>query len=175
MERDLERDVRALLDKEAIRECFLRYTRGIDRLDVDMIKSAFHEDAIDNHARGVQGSIDDMLRWWLPQQPSRDATQHFVTNQTIELDGDSAHVETYFLVIIKQKAREDAALIGGRYADRFERRKGTWRIALRVVLPEWQADLDARGTELVRQGAAVHGARDPSDVTYQRPLRNPSS
>lgn len=163
----------ALLDKEAIRDCFLRYMRGIDRMDVDLIRCAFHEDAVDNHTKTVRGSIDDMLAWWLPQQQGREATQHFVTNQTIDLDGDAAHVESYFFVFIKQKGENLGALIGGRYADRFERRNGAWKIAMRVVIPEWQADADARNTEMVGQAGAAPGARDRSDATYQRPLVNP--
>lgn len=170
-----EKALQALLDKEAIRDCFLRYTRGIDRTDVELIKSAFHPDAVDNHARGVCGSIEQMLDWWLPQQPDRAATQHFVTNQTIDIDGNIAHVETYFLVFIKQKSEARGALIGGRYADRLERRDGAWKIALRVVLPEWQADADAGNTEWVSQAGAVPGVRDRTDLTYQRPLQNPSA
>ena len=173
MDQDTERDLRALLDKEAIRDCFLRYMRGIDRLDIDLIRSAFHDDAIDNHTRDVRGSVEDLLSWWLPQQPAREAPQHFVTNPTLELDGDVAHVERYFFVFIKQKSQNEGALVGGRYADCFERRDGVWKIALRVVLPEWQAEADARNTHLVSQAGAVSGARDHTDITYQRPLRDP--
>jgi hypothetical protein len=175
MDQAMQTAVQALLDKEAIRECFLRYMRGIDRLDVELIKSAFHRDAIDNHTREVRGSIGDMLAWWLPQQPEREATQHFVTNQTIDLDGDIAHVESYFFVFIKQKAQETGSLVGGRYADRFERRDGAWKIALRVVIPEWLADADARNTQWVSQSGAAPGTRDASDPSYQRPLKNPSA
>lgn len=173
MDQTTERALKALLDKEAIRDCFLRYLRGIDRLNVDLIKSAFHDDAIDNHTRDVRGSVEGLLAWWLPQQAGREATQHFVTNQTIDLDGDIAHVESYFFVFIKQTAQNQGALIGGRYADRFERRDGVWKIALRVVLPEWQADADARNTAMVKKAGAAPGARDRSDPTYQRPLRDP--
>jgi hypothetical protein len=165
MDQAMERALEALLDKEAIRDCFLRYLRGIDRLDVDLIKSAFHDDAIDNHTRDVRGSIEELLAWWLPQQAGREAT--------LDLDGDIAHVESYFFVFIKQTAQNQGALIGGRYADRFERRDGVWKIALRVVLPEWQADADARNTAIVKKAGAAPGARDRSDPTYQRPLRDP--
>jgi hypothetical protein len=175
MDEATQRALKALIDKEAIRDCFLRYTRGIDRADIDLIRSAFHEGAVDHHAQGVRGSVDDMLAWWLPQQAEREATQHFVTNQTIDLDGDVAHVESYFLVFIKQKAQSHGALIGGRYADRFERCGGVWKIALRIVLPEWQADADARSTAMVKQAGAASGARDRSDPTYRRPLRDPSA
>jgi hypothetical protein len=173
MDREMETALRALLDKEAIRECLLRYLRGIDRTDVDLIKSAFHEDAVDHHTRDVRGSIEGMLDWWLPQQEGREATQHFGTNQTIDLDGDVAHVETYFFVFIKQTGENEGALIGGRYADRFERRGGVWKIALRVVIPEWQVVADARNTHWVSQAGGAPGARNRSDPSYQRPLRNP--
>lgn len=165
--------LRALLDKEAIRDCFLRYMRGIDRVDADLIRSAFHPDAIDNHTRTMRGSIEDMLSWWLPQQAGREATQHFVTNQTIDLDGDIAHVESYFFVFIKQTGQNTGALVGGRYADKFERRDGEWKIALRVVLPEWQADADAQNTAIVARAGAAPGTRDRTDPTYQRPLQDP--
>lgn len=173
MDHATEHALKALLDKEAIRECFLRYMRGIDRLDVELIRSAFHEGAIDHHTNDVRGSVADLLAWWLPQQADREATQHFVTNQTIALDGDRAHVESYFLVFIKQKAQTLGALIGGRYVDRFEKRDGEWKVALRVVIPEWQADADARNTGLVSRAGGAPGARDRSDPSYQRPLRDP--
>jgi hypothetical protein len=175
MDHEMQSALQALLDKEAIRDCFLRYMRGIDRADVDLIRSAFHQDAIDHHTSEVRGSIEGMLAWWLPQQAGREATQHFVTNQTIALDGDVAHVESYFFVFIKQKAQNVGALIGGRYADRFERRGGEWKIALRVVVPEWQADADASNTGMVAQAGGAIGARDLTDITYERPLRDPAA
>lgn len=174
MDQDMSAALQSLLDKEAIRDCFLRYMRGIDRLDVELIKSAFHDDAIDHHTTENRGSIKDLLGWWIPQQESREATQHFVTNQTIALDGEIAHVESYFFVFIKQKSQDLGALIGGRYADRFEKRDGEWKIALRVVMPEWQAEADARNSGFVSRAGGAVGARDRSDPTYQRPLREPT-
>jgi hypothetical protein len=38
-----------LADREAIRECLYRYCRGVDRLDADMIRSAYWPDCVDNH------------------------------------------------------------------------------------------------------------------------------
>lgn len=175
MDEAMRRALAALLDKEAIRDCFLCYMRGIDRLDVDLIKSAFHEDAIDHHTSSVRGSIDEMLAWWLPQQGEREATQHFATNQTIELQGDIAHVESYFFVFIKQKGQNEGDLIGGRYADRFERRDGVWKIALRVVIPEWRVQADARHSALASAAGGAPGSRDRTDPTYQRPLQHPAA
>ncbi len=173
MDKELEREMRLLLDKRAIEECLLRYTRGIDRMDEAMIRSAFHDDAIDNHSRFVRGQIGGMLDWWLPLQSEREATQHFAMNQTIDLDGDVAHSEAYFLCLIKMNGSDRATLSGGRYADRFERREGQWKIALRVVLSEWKLECDAASREELAIRAIDIGARDRTDPTYQRPLQDP--
>ena len=38
-----------LADREAIRDCLHRYCRGVDRCDEDMLRSAYWEDAHDDH------------------------------------------------------------------------------------------------------------------------------
>ena len=46
---DCDPAVQAMLDKEAIREATMRFCRGVDRLDPDLVNSAFHPDARDDH------------------------------------------------------------------------------------------------------------------------------
>src|SRR5882724_2908499 len=41
--------LRQLLDRQAILDCLHRYTRGVDRLDRQLLLSAYHADAIDDH------------------------------------------------------------------------------------------------------------------------------
>ncbi|MEJ2408813.1 MAG: nuclear transport factor 2 family protein [Novosphingobium sp.] len=43
------RIIEELTDREAIRECLYRYARGVDRLDADMVRSAYRPDCIDEH------------------------------------------------------------------------------------------------------------------------------
>ena len=159
--------IRQILDRQAITDCLLRYTRGADRLDVALLRSAFHDDAIDRVGTDP-GTVDDFLARWLPQQEGRQAQQHYLTNTTIDLDGDVAHVESYFFAIIKLRDGETARLSGGRYADRFERRDGEWKIAVRVVLSEWGVVVDASSmTGVARPDLS---SRDLRDATYLRPL-----
>ena len=73
-------EIRRLLDKEAIREVLLRYARGIDRHDDDLMASAYHPDAIDDHGAYIgdpQGLIrhahDTHSRNW-------SVHHHFVSN-----------------------------------------------------------------------------------------------
>jgi SnoaL-like domain len=162
-----------LVDREEIRDSLMRYARGIDRLDEELIRSAFHEDAIDYHGAGaVTGSPADFLAWWLPQQGSREATQHYLTNMQIEISGTTAHCETYYFCTIKQRGADEITLVGGRYVDRFELRDVGWRIALRVVIADWTLTADGSATSGLLQ--KTYGHRSPLDPSYSRPLTGPS-
>jgi SnoaL-like domain len=160
--------VQELLDRQAIMDCLHRYTRGVDRVDEDLIRSAFHPDATDYHGP-VTGTVDDFLAHWLPLQPPREVSQHYIANTTIDLDGDTAHVETYFTFFQKLKGQSEMTLSGGRYADRFDRRETGWRIALRVVIPEWCMIADGTPTT-ARLAKISRGRKDRTDPSYTRPL-----
>ncbi len=156
-----------LLAREEIRDCLFRYARGCDRVDPDLIASAFHDDAVDHHGP-VNGSPADFLDWWLPQQAARESAQHFLMNMAIDVDGDQAHVETYYLSVIKLADRPLAWLVGGRYVDRFEHRAVGWRIAVRVVIADWTVEADGSGTAALL--ATSVGRRSREDPSYERPL-----
>ena len=76
--------------------------------------------------------------------------------------------ETYWLVALRLKAREEIVFGGGRYVDRFERRNGEWRIAVRNVVSEWTTTLESG--DLMGEPYA-EGIRDRTDTSYQRPLQ----
>jgi hypothetical protein len=162
-----DRRIDELIDRQDILDTLLRYTRGLDRLDLDLYRSAFHDDGLDCHGPAI--SPDGFLEWWLPKQDSREVTEHLVSNHTIDIDGDVAHVESYHLVAVKQHGEDRVNLHAGRYADRLERRDGVWRISLRVVIPSWH------GIVPTEVGSAVisrsnWGRRSQEDPTYERPL-----
>jgi hypothetical protein len=163
-------EIRQLLDKEAIREATLRYARGLDRHDYALMASAYHPDAVDDHGPYIgaaAGFVDlhareDSKREW-------SAQQHYMLNQLIELDGDTAHVETYYLATMRRKdGLVDIA--GGRYLDRCERREGRWAVAERVCVVEWTGEL-ARTERTLDPHLFVQGTWDRTDVSYQRPLK----
>lgn len=171
--KDVEARLSVLVDHHEIRECLLRYARGVDRVDEALIRSAFHPDAADAHGL-VNGSVDDFLDWWLPQQAAREVSQHYLTNITVDLDGDRAHAESYFIFVLKKRASAEMTLAGGRYADRLERRADAWRIAERLVVREWGTETDGSLTSRFLAELSL-GRKDLSDPTYQRPLRGPAA
>jgi len=165
----LQETVRALLDRESIRECLMRYCRGIDRCDADLVKSAFWPDAVDDH--GIfRGNAHAFVDSTIPRLRSYAQTQHALCNILMEVDGDRARCESY-LIAFHRIPRDGGMVderVGARYLDRFERRGGEWRIASREVAYDWsQEQPTAPGWEKGFRGWTDHvGRRMPEDRVY---------
>ncbi|MDN5546610.1 MAG: nuclear transport factor 2 family protein, partial [Rhodococcus sp. (in: high G+C Gram-positive bacteria)] len=85
----MDRALQDLIDKQAIREVVLTYCRGIDRLDFDLVRSAYHPDAIDHHT-GFDGNIDEYIAWVTPKLSAIGCTMHHIGNHLVERHGDQA-------------------------------------------------------------------------------------
>jgi ketosteroid isomerase-like protein len=174
-----------LLDTEAIRECLMRYSRGIDRLDREILLSVYWPDAVDDHGVFV-GGPEDFVDWaFAMHRATHLSHQHAILNHTIDLDGDVAHTEAYYFFVSLNHEGAPWSIGGGRYLDRFEKRGGEWRIADRVCIRDW-AQLETRPDSLDQSrmtavknlsDEVVHlmrtgpqPARDHSDPSYARPL-----
>jgi hypothetical protein len=164
--------VRELVDRSDILECLHRYARGMDRHDRELARSAYHDDAIDVHG-SLAFVVDDFLDWAFAYHAEQLHHQHFLMNPTIEVSGDTAHAETYYLFVGRYPDRDTPlTMVGGRYVDRLDRRDGRWAIAKRVCTAEWRttpsSHLPDRGTPAVVPAIVVSQDRD--DVSYVRPL-----
>ena len=155
-----------------ILDCVNRYTRGMDRLDRNAALSAFHEDARLEY--GVFVGLPAAFFEYFSELHRRHhrSTNHMICNHVCELHGDEAHAETYFAVANNNAGDPPFSLAGGRYVDRFERRKGRWAIATRVCVGEWDATPGNRLAEtlIAKFKEIIHISRDREDVSYQRPL-----
>ena len=160
MEASLQVGLRALLDKEAIRECLYRYCRGIDRADEALLRSAYWPDAHDSHGAYV-GSASGFIEHAIPRLRAGGRGVHQVNNILIELHGDAAAVESSFLALQTSAAAPTLrTLLCGRDLDHFERRQGEWRIASRTVVYDWIEERTR--AELAQQDAALFAARQPT-------------
>jgi hypothetical protein len=163
-----------LFDRQDILDALTRFARGMDRFDRDAFLSAFHDDA-EIAAGPFVGQPAALYDWARDlHDHGQSATQHVLLNHSCDLDGDTAHTETYYLFAARN--RDDSNWIaGGRYIDRFERRNGAWRVASRSTVIEYSGLLptlpipfgDIPGIDL--NGVV---ARDTSDLSYRRPLTN---
>lgn len=164
-----------LLDKSQIHDVICRYSRGVDRGDWALVRSTYHADAHDDHVE-YKGGIDGLIEWLDRRFAGVDNSMHFLGNCLIEFaTPDLAFVETYFTSrrLRAPSGDERTGLASadaicreawGRYADRFERRHGEWRVARRLVV------IDSRFTSVAKGGArnslSTWGTRDLSDPSH---------
>jgi hypothetical protein len=165
----VEEQMQRLLDEEAIKKVHLRYCRGVDRMDFDLIRSCYHPDAIDDHGEFV-GGVDAFIEYARENLPSFASTSHCVCNQLVEVDGDHAFAEHYGIAYHRLHAGEDGLekdwIATIRYVDRFERRDGEWRIASRRSIVDSDRVLPV--DEMLVPSGTMAGARDRSDPSYER-------
>lgn len=159
-------------DRFEIKQALLRYTRGVDRFDKALMASAYHEDAMDEHgvAEGDPDVFTDWAIGWHGENQRQH--QHIITNHTVEIDGDTAHGETYY-VFFGENNEGPPTLAFGRYVDRFEKRNGEWKIAHRVCVNQYAGSfnpVDIPPEYLAMQSSSGPNTRDKNDISWDRPL-----
>lgn len=113
----------------------MRYCHGVDRLDPDMMKSAYWPDATDDHGNFV-GNAHEFSDYCMEAHLKWKWTMHSIYNHQISLDvnGTSASGEIYNITNL---CRADTGAVDtwyGRYLDRYEKRGDQWRIIERVCV-----------------------------------------
>ena len=168
-----EARVLAMADKDEIRDVLMRYGRGVDRLDEELLRSCYHAESYDDHGHW-KGNGHDFAAFIIGSLLERaHHTTHAVANVLIELDPDNADLARSESVGLAYLRRTDddgvewLDMFSGRYVDRFERRAGIWRIAHRVVVHDWSVStrLDQDGFPLPMD-SFVQGERSRSDLIY---------
>ena len=134
-------------------------------MDLDLIRSVFHPDAIDDHSARYSGpgvGFADYIAQSLPAQ-NFVSTSHQITNSLIDVESeDRASAETYFMVAHANDT--DILWMLGRYLDVFEQRAGEWKILHRRVVHDMNYLTPA--TEAFSPSNFVLGRQDPSDLSY---------
>jgi len=122
-------------DRQQIHDVVLRYCQGIDRLDMEQVRSAYHSDGIDHHT-GFDGTADEYVAWVGPQLAEHLAgTMHVTGNHRVELFGDDALAETYVTAV--HWTADGGFTSGARYVDHMAFRDGRWAIQERWAVREW--------------------------------------
>ena len=146
-----------LLDKQAIEEAVMRYSRTLDWLDSEGQASCFWPDA-----RIDYGFYSGDGAGWVPVvlevEKAAERRWHLCGGLLISVDGDRASSECYGFTVstsVAEDGKKSDGLFGGRYLDEWERREGQWRIIERryildfnYQLPHGLDDLSASGLNL---------------------------
>jgi hypothetical protein len=189
MQRDRTELIDELLAKQEIADAMARYARGIDRRDEELVRSAYHEDSVDEHGWGFTGP-----GWGLAAATRMDGTgfpvdwlttTHFLGQSLVEVDGDEAVSETYFISYTRingDDGKPADIAISGRYVDRWERRENGFKVAYRRVIYDWVRtdpvatmwpgpDHDVAKSEIggppIDISRTIFGKLHPNDLSYE--------
>ena len=156
-------ELKARLD---IHDVLARYCRGADRCDAALMQSCFHEGAQDDHGFFNGPAMQFAAQAAVSLRERFVSSKHFMTNEYVEIDGNTAASETY--IIAWMRKREDGGLcdvmVSARYLDRFENRGGAWKIVHRTLVNDGVRVDPVQGDDerMSQSQAGDRGAADPS-------------
>ena len=156
--------LQAVADRQAITDLIYRYCRSVDRLDIPLGHSIWHEDGIADYGKAVyQGDGRGVIDHICAQHLHTRHHSHQVSNIIIDLDGDHAGSESYVTASLRivRDGQLKQMSVWGRYIDRWSRRNGRWGLDQRLSIRDFDEvrDVTAMGDHDV-------GRRDRSDPSY---------
>ncbi|EIV92621.1 nuclear transport factor 2 family protein [Frankia sp. QA3] len=169
--------VEEFAEKWRIYETVLRYSRGVDRGDQDLIASVFHPDSTTVKSWGGEElvTLDGRTIAAVTAEKARAAfgdsfVLHGLSNPYIQVRGDRAAVETYALGVIAPWKEPDGTVTDhqgfSRCLDVLERRDGQWRILRRRAIGGWSQPQLPGGTRWDAE-VSTRDRRDPSYHVFE--------
>ena len=156
--------IEALASRQQITELIYRYCRSVDRLDVPLGRSIWHEDAIADYGADVyQGNGRGVIDHICAQHLHTLHHSHQVSNILIELNGERAASESYVTASlrVRRAGKLMQITVWSRYIDRWTRREGRWGLEHRLTVRDFD---EIR--EVVPMKEHDVGRRDRSDPSY---------
>lgn len=172
-----------------VERCLLAYARGIDRLDAELVLSAFHRGATLDGYGSETLAVEAFVELALPGlRAGFRSTQHRLSNVFVEgregavvaesyilathVEEDAAAAERLFNAPSKKSSAHDRGdgaagrlfTFAGRYVDRLTERDGQWRIAHRRLRYDWSK---VEEIDEAMPGPWLRGARDRTDPIYE--------
>ena len=162
-------ELQDVADRQAITDLIYRYCRSVDRLDIPLGHSIWHQDGYADYGAAVyQGNGRGVIDHICAQHRHTLHHSHQVSNIIIDLDGDRAGSESYVTASLRVRRGEQLKhmMVWGRYIDQWSRRDGRWGLDKRISI---------RDFDEVRDVTAMYehdtGRRDHTDPSYSV-LRN---
>lgn len=142
---ELAAQVRRLTDERDIRHVVQMYSRAVDRGDLELLRSVYHDGAVEDREGGTMTAEQWQDRMWEKMRDAEGGTwsHHLGPTNILRLEGEVAEVETPIVALTFRIASDgEPATIraaGARYIDTLERRDGQWKIVRRHPVNDWIA------------------------------------
>ena len=164
-------DLLEMANRLAIQDVLTKHSRGVDRADGELLKSAYWPEA--EVAYGAfDGGAHEFCDILVKTIRRHVATQHRVTNVSIDFRGDEAVVESYvtayhYTAATQSQDHDSELTYLGRYLDHMQRRDQHWKIMFRRVVMDWNQNLTASAIfEGPTFSGLARGERAPDDPLY---------
>lgn len=174
-----ERAIQALLDKDAIRDLVLTYSRAVDRQDFALLRTLYAPEAVeDDHGGLYAGPAEGYVDWLETVMPRLGITAHCVQNHLIVVEDEvKAQGEVYMTAYHRMPEPNGAwsdLVHGMRYLDHYVRVGGRWLFARRTVTVDWKQAgpccWDPTDPEISKAAFGTHDANDPSYRVLEHPF-----
>ncbi len=129
-------------DRLAIKRSVTAIAAGADRHDWDRVRSAFAETVTTDYTslfggKPVTQPADALVEQWAKFLPGFEATQHLVTNLSIDkASPDKARAEADFQAT--HRIENDLWVLGGRYKYELVRFGAAWRVTSLTMIAVWE-------------------------------------
>ncbi len=156
--------------RTAIAEVLCCYARACDRADEAMLRGCFWPESTHRHGR-FDGASSAFVTYAMGILATMKFSAHHITNTAIEVRGDRAFSECYFLAYHRRSATVDLPerddFYEGRYLDFHQRRDGVWRIIYRRGLNDFVSAATPANTLYEDWPAGQHSERGDNDAYYE--------
>jgi hypothetical protein len=125
-----------LLAKEEIRELAMLYSRGVDRKDIELLRTLYAKGSTDDHGKHYNGDAEGYLQFLEKSFPHMTYSGHHICNHLVSVEGDRGEGEVYAIAYHVFADRQGGWIedfMTVRYIDRYVRQMGRWLFASRVV------------------------------------------
>lgn len=157
------------LDRIALTKLVSAYCHAVDRRDMKLLRSLYHDDATDDHGAMFCGSPDELVAWLPAMLENWQATSHMIGLMNFVIAEDQAEGEIGATAWHRTADGSRDIIAHGRYLDRYSKRDGIWKFAHRSLVLDWSEDrpVDAAGAPGADDGIAA-GRAGPDDPVYAR-------
>lgn len=128
-----------LLDRQAIVDLTIAYGWILDHGPRERLREVFTEDAVAVYGGVEHRGVDEIISRVDEALGRLTISQHIVSNQQVEVDGDTATARCYVHAQHTLRGTEggDNFVMAGRYEDDVIRTGDGWRIGRRVLTIDW--------------------------------------